>query len=398
MARVKTRVKLEGSHESKQGTVVADPARLRHWADQSRKMRDAGLHIPAPWGKHVSDATPGSPFLSSPHNAGYAEELSLRDDGFADLTLNCPGLEVEDGKLVAWAKLDDGRQVKTAIQGVSPCIRKSFTDGKGKVWDDVITHWAIVPSPVIAGQEGFQALSLNGEQFLSLEPQSWSLAMPEGKKEESDPKPPTDKPADKPEDAPADPAMDGFSFDKLLAQLAEHGVTLPPDTTEENVCDRLYVALTALNGKLTPDGQEPGTPGDRTVQEQQPEQMMMSLDNLPADVKAKLEKLTQMEKAEGERRLKGVRDRFGALGLKKEVAARFFAPLGEQNLSLDAVNLDALEHDLSLLEAVAPDAELRQRVTDATAQPNSLAPSPDEPNPHLDDMVRMAGGKVKAKA
>ncbi len=168
-----------GIYSAPQGILRATPARLRRWAEQFRAMKSEGIRVPIGWGHHPT-AVPGDAdqraeqqFYLSKMNAGTLSSLDF--DGNADLNgaLDCPGVEVDGkGNLVAWTKLPDGREVKTAISEVSIAV-KDWRDGKGKLWKDSIVHVALTPLPVFAGQDGFAtALST-----VSTDPSEFTLSL-----------------------------------------------------------------------------------------------------------------------------------------------------------------------------------------------------------------------------
>lgn len=295
MARVRKTVLAVGEHRSPEGVVKATPARLRHWADQFNAMRAAGLKIPVPYG-HNTNAIPADPndpnesqFLSSRYNAGYVEALDVTPDGLVAAN-DCPGLDTDDsGNLVGWAKLPDGREVKTAIGEVSVGIAKKFTDGTGRVWNDVITHIAVTPHPVWGGQDGFTALGgsrgrVEGLVTLAL----GGATMNDDAIFDDDLDAPP--PADVLPDPNADAGTGEITMEKLLPALAEHGIALPEGTDDANFIERLYTAIVALQGKLTPAGGAPleDPAAEQTpVTQQEPDAVLMSLLGRTTDAREK---------------------------------------------------------------------------------------------------------------
>ena len=450
MARVKTRLIPTGVHHSPEGEVNATPDRLKHWVSQFQKMRAKKMNVPVPWG-HTSDATPeNKAFLTSRYNAGTVENLSLSDDGQSlDVTIDAPGLQYEDGNLVSVAKLDNGVMVKTAIKEVSAGIKRSLQDGTGETLNDVLAHVALVTHPVVAGQEGFQGLSQSEGEIsnVSFSPCSWNLALdtdapPRPKKTKKNPNDPpsqaegqrvsgnqessTDghsadgddfgkEDGDDDDDGLSGESSSGYSFESLLANLAELGAALPPDTTEKNICDRLWVASTALLASRNPAGQKPANPGSMNMREEQPDQMMLSLVREKPELKAYLDGLKskaealeatnkQLIKADKERRLDSLKTRLNRLSLSTKVRESHFAALEAQNLSLDDDSLDLakLESSMDLAESLIGDEmqTLSRRVTDAEPLDNPLnkatAKEQAEAEKHLEDMKRFAGVPSKA--
>lgn len=165
MARFRKTVLVPGDYyvarTDEPGFVRFGDAYLRRVADTHQQMRAAGLKTPLCWG-HQPESNPfddaDREYRSSAYNAGYLDRLTY--DG-RELVAEgeAPGCDVDEhGNLLAWVKLDDGRQVRTAIGECSIGIN-SFTDGKGRKWEDAPIHLAMVVRPVVHGTSGFMALS-----------------------------------------------------------------------------------------------------------------------------------------------------------------------------------------------------------------------------------------------
>lgn len=165
MARFRKTVLVPGDYyvarTDEPGFVRFGDAYLRRVAKTHEQMRAAGLKTPLCWG-HQPESNPfddaDREYRSSAYNAGYLDRLTY--DG-KELVAEgeAPGCDVDkDGNLLAWVKLDDGTQVRTAIGECSIGIN-SFTDGKGRTWEDAPIHLAMVVRPVVHGTSGFMALS-----------------------------------------------------------------------------------------------------------------------------------------------------------------------------------------------------------------------------------------------
>jgi len=377
-------------------------------------MTQAGLRIPLPWG-HNSRAVPLDPndpneeqFLSSRYNAGYVSELAA-DNGRLRMTgFDAPGLAVENGNLVAWTKLGDGREVKTAIGEVSVGIAKKFTDGKGRVWNDVITHVAVTPHPVWSGQDGFASLGGLAGRVEGLQ----NLAIGESAM--------ADENAIFDDDLEAAPAVDAdmnmpaetveINMEKLLPALGEHGIVLPEGTDEDNLIERLFVAITALQGKLSPAGgaADPADdPGPVSVQE--PDAVLMSL----LAKASRVEKLV-LQSAIDERRsaresartkraalIRKQIDRHAGAGIPRDVLKKHFGDEpGVQHLSLMArptagKELTAFEAKLSLLKDLKPyllSKRLTTQLATATELPNpAYKPGKAAQESLTDEMAKSVG-------
>lgn len=418
MARFAKTVLEVGTHQSPEGPVVVTPERIRRWADQHSQMRALGIKTPVPWG-HQRSAFPQyageQQYLAAKLNAGYFDRLEASADGRQlRAVIDAPGVDVENGNLVTLAELPGGPKVKAAISEVSAAITKKFKDGKGRVWDDVITHVAITPLPVWAGQEGFQSLSLESETVtLSLGATGWTLATGGnmGPDEDDDLEvdagapPPVEPPL--PMEPPPPAGGGDQSFFQAKSLLGEHGIVLPDSTTPENGWQHLAVALTALKGKLTPKGDdgnpdiaEPGDENAPVIAENSPAMLSLQRDN-PAAANA-LKKMSEREQTRVQNRL-----------AKKMERARKVLPADEMARldNMGTVHLSLMgsgemrepkeftrSEVLDLVLAARPAAALTRTLSAATEHPSPI-PSPtkqaEEREKIIDEMAVMAGVPAK---
>jgi hypothetical protein len=93
------------------------------------------------------------------------------------------------------------------VQDVSICTH-DFVDGKGKKWENAIWHIALPTHPIEPGQENFKPL-----------PDDYEVVMMSQR-------------------------VMSVDVGKLLTALVKCGISLPSDTTPDNLLDRLYVAVT----------------------------------------------------------------------------------------------------------------------------------------------------------
>lgn len=399
MARVKVKAIRDGVWQSPQGPVPVDQTRLKHWSSQFKKMREAGLNIPISWGHSIA-AVPNKAdqtFLAARLNAGYIENMDT-DGKSLDLHADAPGMTLDGNKLVSVAKLPDtGLPVTTAIKEVSLGIANKFIDGSGRVWDDVITHLAVTPHPVVNGQDGFQQLGTVQEfQTIQIDAQ-WlehEMEEPPEPKEPKEPKSPKE---------PKEPKGKGegtkYSFDVLLNDLHELGIALPDDTKpDESGWERLWVAVTALKnrGGLT-----------SSVTEERPEHLMMALEKSNPEafkaLKAARQRADEYERKDRERRWKDAQKRLEAMSLPKSVVDARFLSLTHQNLSLDALDentLKLIERDIELVESIwsSDFSRLVTQLSLGTEAENPLTTIHEkmkqEADGHMSDMIRMATGKA----
>ena len=133
---------------------------LREISDNTNKMIESGLRIPAPFG-HKEEALPSADLASddSYQNAGYWTSLSFKNGslwGKIDAPGDPENMETPAGKL------------KNTIKEVSACIANSWKDGLGRAWGKCMLHGAPVIHPVVPGQTEFSlaadtvALSMSG--------------------------------------------------------------------------------------------------------------------------------------------------------------------------------------------------------------------------------------------
>lgn len=382
MARVRTTIAVPGTHAAPQGPCVIDAARCRHWAKQFAAMKASGIRTPVPWGHQVA-ALPVDPLLSdaraygaSRFNAGYVDDLAVAADGSLVATLDVPGVEARDGKLVAVAQLPNGSVVSNAIAEVSPAVGGTWTDGKGRTWNDILAHVALVTRPVQAGQAGFHSLARSAPQgFLYLG------AIPVDDEKDDDTKKPgqppdpaadladdlTVPPPDSDEDGlpdatdppPGDPLAGNPDADRLsrvLAGFAEMGLGLPPDTDPGNFLERLDVALGVLKASkaMTPPAPPPSSSPAPTSppQPERPPTMMLATKTTPTEL-ALMRRELERSRASWKTRLAALRRR----NLPVHLANRLEALVGQTTLSLDGQGGFAepeVERLLAVLEEALP--------------------------------------------
>lgn len=125
---------------------------LRKAAANTNEMLTEGLKVPAPFGHH-KDAIPKTEPADSPfNNAGYWEMFNIEPTESGELGLfgyvNTPGSDKEPESPYFKAK--------NTAKEVSLSFKENFVDGKGKTWNNILAHVALVNSPVFHGQEEFK--------------------------------------------------------------------------------------------------------------------------------------------------------------------------------------------------------------------------------------------------
>lgn len=126
---------------------------LQRYSDNTNKMLNAGLKVPAPFG-HSKKAVPNKeePKDSPFNNAGYWEMFRIEPTEKGELGVfgyaSIPGSDQDSNSPYFKAK-------HTAKE-VSVCTKELFEDGHGNKWNDIFAHVALVNNPVFHGQEEFQ--------------------------------------------------------------------------------------------------------------------------------------------------------------------------------------------------------------------------------------------------
>lgn len=129
------------------------PDLTRYWLEQGQAMLSSGLQIPVPY-EHDFKAHPMTPKDKLLNNAGEVKEYKLKDFDdpkrgkvkdalFAVVEVQDPAAKEKIGRNIRWS---------------SPWI-SSFTDGKGKQWNNVITHLALTTRPRITEQAPFPSIA-----------------------------------------------------------------------------------------------------------------------------------------------------------------------------------------------------------------------------------------------
>lgn len=244
--KFKKEVLKTGEYFAPEGKVVVTTDRMQHWKDKHKEMLAAGLRLPIPWG-HLSKAKPltyeEKEFLESKFNAGFIDDY--------EIVKGPDGIETFNA-IIDIPLQEDADKVGNIVKEVSPQIESAFVDGKGRVWNDVITHLALVTLPVAPGQSNFQPIHDDpvptGGIRLSLSMRNTKMAEKEEKNETSH----------------------TTCVDKELLKLLEDtiGVVLGDDTNDDNFVERLKPALLTLKEQMDKFEQQattqpPGGEGDQ---------------------------------------------------------------------------------------------------------------------------------------
>jgi hypothetical protein len=210
MAKFVKRIVTEGEYlvstaSGQRKKVTFSPKDLEERALTATQMLESGLKIPAPR-QHTLDAKPE---LEESKPDGKYENLGFWDKFYVG--------ETEDGRSALYGVLDapgdrndpatPAGQVAKVVQDVSICTH-DFVDGKEREWKNAIWHVALPTHPIEPHQENFKAL-----------PDDYEVVMMSQR-------------------------VMTVDTEKLLTALSKCGISLPSDTTDDNLLDRLYVAVT----------------------------------------------------------------------------------------------------------------------------------------------------------
>lgn len=447
MAVVRKKVLSVGNWHGITGPAEVTPERIDHWIDQFNTLKAEGIKFPVPWG-HQPTALPEDPRLSdslafgrSRFNAGYIQALSKDPaDGALVAALDCPGVELEGEQLVSVAKLPDSQTpVKTVIDETSPAFGGTWTDGLGRTWEDVFAHVALVTMPAQNGQAGFAALATClPSGFTCLATKVVRDKADDGLADDlvdaaADDEEPTDPMA--PPEVDADGSTTGgasSTVGELIGLLAQAGVTLPGDTTDETFTDNLRAALTALIAnkqqadamaqKQNPDDQTLSKPRVREEPGPAPVGMLttgafaaqgfsantfagntvLGVKSAPqsmlATIRSQYPAVAKLLQNEHERRRADRVDRIEKLkarGLPVQKANELMAVAAQTKLALlpsGDIQEPEIDRQIALLESVLPPADSPQSLL---AAPNRVR---ELPNPAEPDVAEVVDGHPVTKA
>lgn len=254
------------------------PERLSGFLSKFKALRQQGVHFPVPWGHKITALPEEFPdeeqwrqaverrnAEEARFNAGYIEDMRLKDDVLEFGMLTPPGFEIDEATNDLINPIDG-----TRIREVSAAIG-NWTDGRGVQHRDIIAHAALCTMPVVAGMSGFTAengltstLSATSTiEFTALlstktgtpmpkpddkEPKEPKASIVEPAEEEIDVEPTPIEPAaivpevPPPPPAPVIPEVPKEDHTKKAVEILRTlGFALPPDTTADNFAERVFV-------------------------------------------------------------------------------------------------------------------------------------------------------------
>lgn len=249
------------TYHSPQGVVEVTPERLRHWAKETRRLREANYAIPIHF-DHGEDEDELKPVAMEVFNRSVKKGRSAS---------NTVGrlhdfIVAEDGQsatvTVEVLRKDAIEAAQTNAVYVSPVIFPEWKDGAGQVYQDVITSFDLVDHPVDYSQSTFTpvtTMSVIPVIRMGLQPYRLGLPM-EDEEKDKDKESEGDKPVEMstdegsseiedsddealPEATDESGAADSLKLTDVLSSLGNMNIVLPMDTTAENFLDRLHTAL-----------------------------------------------------------------------------------------------------------------------------------------------------------
>ena len=318
-----------GRHHAPQGVVEVTPERSRRWVEMFNRLKADGVRFPMPWGHRLSAIPEEGECTDEEYeaaleqraaeearwNATYIDDLHTDDAG--NLILRAcppPGYSVcPHTKSLINAR--DGTRISELSAGIG-----DWRDGRGRQHKDIIIHAALVPLPVVAGQDGFSlatgprtlGTSVTYKQTLSTGSRSMAKTKDDIDDETPDLTPETEETPETDDVSPEDdyelppeetepeapelpepepetpPVMNNDLVDQLVSLLQQAGLPLPENTNPTNLIERMVTALTVALGMgakfehddsdSTPEGvQPPATAQSGLPQPEAPPMMMSTL-------------------------------------------------------------------------------------------------------------------------
>lgn len=247
MHRFKKKIVSAGKHNAvKNGSTremeEVNPDRLNHWVESFNQMRtELGYQIPNPavhWDEEgkvpapvtisengeLIDPRNGKPITwRSDLNLGFWDKLFIDEDGDLAGEVEAPGDPADPNTPAG--------KLGTTIKHTSIGATKKYTDGTGKVWEDVLVHIASPVHPVEPNQKNFIPMDQGEFSLMSMSTLVGDYASDPGNTGET---------------TTNTEASEGLSTQdpkEVLKLLKEIGIDLPEDTSQDNFIERLGLAL-----------------------------------------------------------------------------------------------------------------------------------------------------------
>lgn len=236
-----------GVKHSPDGELPVTSERLAHWASQHKRLTDNGQVIPMHW-DHGTDLEMLSPISLSDFKSRKTRSAANTVGRMVDFKIDPSGDEAE----ILFSVSDESAAAKVDSNDVyvSPVVMKSFKDGSGNEYDDVITHLDIVNHPVDHGQG--PAVRVDDQPVIACALRLGTESKPYLPEDDKSTGNSTEEPSEEteteelPEEELPESSNDATIGD-LILPLQDRGINLPDDTTPANFLDRLKTALIAAN-------------------------------------------------------------------------------------------------------------------------------------------------------
>lgn len=221
------------------------PQRIARWLATFNRMRQTGLAIPAPW-RHEEKALPlrlegDRTDVDAYNNAGFWKRLWVDE---------------HDGSLygeVDVPRADDADRIGRTVVDVSLLAKPQWIDGQNNLYEDVLTHIALVTHPVAPDSSNFTRSSSSEKDPGVLACGLGDLVMAEDVTPTTPPATSAGPPATPPPDSVAAATATVADALEMLSKM-DPPITLPSDTNSQNFLERLVTALHALQSAHAAEG------------------------------------------------------------------------------------------------------------------------------------------------
>jgi hypothetical protein len=291
------------------------PERILHWAEEHAVMKSRGLNIPAPW-RHDRNATPrfqgDAQDSNAFQNSGFWDRLWVDDKGVLMGEVDVPNAT-------------DIEKIGTSVKEVSPLILPEWKDDKGNIYKDVITHVALVTHPQISGQENFVPATDALAAAMAFSSEGMLLAAPADSSASSGTTDGLNAQTKGGSGKPFVMNASSASIQDALKILAQIGLTLPADTTPDNLLERIVVGGGAIANKDGADDESMHDLPSGATTRPQPVAMSQEIQMLPKFDPETGKALTPAEAAALQAKLSGVAlSNEAALNVAKKTALKSY--------------------------------------------------------------------------
>jgi hypothetical protein len=386
--------------------------RMKHWVDSFNQMKtELGYKLPNPSVHYDKKGIPPRPVIETESGELIDPRTGKPTPWDSNLNLGFwDKLYIEDGALwgevEAPGSLDDPNtpagKLGTTIKETSIGAAKTYTDGTGKEWKDVLVHVASCVHAVEPNQENFIPMT-EGEFSLmsmsSLIPDNGTNNGNFSQKSTGEESSVTINPTD-PKEA--------------IQLLRKIPIDLPDDTSQDNFIERLVIALKQWDAdqknqeeQLAPKNPKPANPNKQPKETTEKTGVVtMSTQTETKNDDLVLEMTMSSIQKETRKTLRSRLDAIVKAGaLKKEQAEALFPNLDMLTMSVDDFNRETKEwkkpsYEIALdaIEAVLTNVSIAKEGMTTLSQELTQGYQPDGAAVHtLDDLVpKSEEGEVQA--